>query len=107
MSTTSSRSHATARTLPVSRQQTSFVAILAHGLTLIAKRFAASVRFRRDIQRLSAMDDRLLGDIGISRSGIDYAVHTGRRERGWENELASMSERQLGDLPFGREPRYR
>lgn len=35
----------------------------------------------RALQRLMAMDDRMLADIGLSRSELHYAVRHGRPER--------------------------
>jgi uncharacterized protein YjiS (DUF1127 family) len=35
-------------------------------------------RIRRGMNELSALDDRMLADIGLSRSGIDYTVRHGR-----------------------------
>jgi uncharacterized protein YjiS (DUF1127 family) len=38
-------------------------------------------RERREIERLSAFPDSMLKDIGLSRSGIDWAVRGGHRKR--------------------------
>ena len=35
-------------------------------------------RLRRDIKELMALDDRILRDIGLRRSDIDYAARYGR-----------------------------
>jgi uncharacterized protein YjiS (DUF1127 family) len=81
MSTTTSRSHATSFGTTATHRQDSFAELATHWLALIAKRLAEAGRIRKDVRRLSAMDDRLLSDIGISRSEIEHAVHAGRRER--------------------------
>jgi uncharacterized protein YjiS (DUF1127 family) len=39
---------------------------------------AAQVRHRRAACQLGAFDDRTLADIGMTRSGIDFAVRHGR-----------------------------
>jgi uncharacterized protein YjiS (DUF1127 family) len=39
-------------------------------------------RMRRDIEELKALDDRLLRDIGLSRSEVEYAVRFGRLPTG-------------------------
>ena len=46
-------------------------------------RLSAERRHRKAIRELECLDDRLLTDIGITRSGIRYAVHYG------VNEIAS------------------
>ena len=38
-------------------------------------------RMRRDIDHLLALDDRMLADIGLSRSMIEYAARHGRFPR--------------------------
>ena len=35
-------------------------------------------RLHRDIKELMALDDRMLSDIGLSRSDVDYAARYGR-----------------------------
>jgi uncharacterized protein YjiS (DUF1127 family) len=42
-------------------------------------RLAHLARVRRDMRRLSDLDDHMLRDIGVSRSGIEPAVRFGRR----------------------------
>ena len=39
------------------------------------------IRYRRLCSELLALDDRLLSDIGVHRSHIDYVVRNGRRPR--------------------------
>lgn len=51
---------------------------LAAALALPA-RLWREVQLRRATRRLEGMDDRMLGDIGISRADIDSAVRSGRR----------------------------
>jgi uncharacterized protein YjiS (DUF1127 family) len=46
-------------------------------------RLLAEQRYRKAIHELECLDDRLLTDIGITRSGINYAVRYG------VNEIAS------------------
>lgn len=47
---------------------------IKHGISWIGSRR----RLRRDIEELRALDDRILRDIGLSRSDIDPAVRHGR-----------------------------
>jgi Domain of unknown function (DUF1127) len=47
---------------------------------LLLRRFAKQ-RLRRAIRELERFDDRRLADIGISRSGIETAVHDGLPKR--------------------------
>src|SRR3712207_4971683 len=51
---------------------------LKESLTKLAKRIAKAERVRRDMRRLSEMDDRMLRDIGLARSEIERAVRGGR-----------------------------
>ena len=52
--------------------------LLASTLALLTRGFARGGQLHRDIRRLSAMDDRMLSDIGISRGDIERAVRYGR-----------------------------
>jgi len=52
--------------------------LLLGTLALLTRGFARGGELRRDIKRLSAMDDRMLRDIGISRGDIEHAVRHGR-----------------------------
>jgi uncharacterized protein YjiS (DUF1127 family) len=48
----------------------------------LVRRFAslaAAARHRHAARQLEAFDDRMLADIGVARSGIDFAVRHGRR----------------------------
>lgn len=47
---------------------------IKHGISWIGSRR----RLHRDIEALRALDDRILRDIGLSRSDIDPAVQHGR-----------------------------
>jgi uncharacterized protein YjiS (DUF1127 family) len=40
-------------------------------------RFAEEARRRRVLRELRGFDDRMLADIGVTRSGIDFAVRHG------------------------------
>lgn len=51
---------------------------LAAALALPA-RLWREVQLRRATRKLEGMDDRMLGDIGISRADIEGAVRAGRR----------------------------
>jgi uncharacterized protein YjiS (DUF1127 family) len=42
-------------------------------------RIGEEIRLRRDTDALLALDDRLLADIGVRRSELEYAVRHGRR----------------------------
>ena len=52
--------------------------LLASALALLTRGFERGGQLHRDIRRLSAMDDRMLSDIGISRGDIERAVRHGR-----------------------------
>ena len=68
----------------------SFIGRVARGLPftwgkrareLIARgtaRLAREIRMRRDLRRLSGLDDAMLRDIGITRGGLEGAVRFGR-----------------------------
>jgi len=51
---------------------------LKDSLIKLAKRIARAERIRRDMRRLSEMDDYMLRDIGLARSEIERAVREGR-----------------------------
>ena len=43
-----------------------------------AASLAREIRIRRDLRRLSGLDDAMLRDIGIARGGLESAVRFGR-----------------------------
>jgi uncharacterized protein YjiS (DUF1127 family) len=57
---------------------TSGTAWLKDSLLGLAKLVTRAARVRRDMRRLSEMDDRMLRDIGLARSEIERAVRGGR-----------------------------
>jgi uncharacterized protein YjiS (DUF1127 family) len=78
-------------------------------LRWLANRFARAIRTGKDFRRLAALDDRMLGDIGVSRGALESAVWGGRgalRGDSWQEELDSMDLHQLADLPIGPEPHF-
>ncbi len=56
----------------------SATAWLTEGLAALATGIVRAARLRRDMRRLSEMDDRMLRDIGLARSEIERAVYGGR-----------------------------
>jgi uncharacterized protein YjiS (DUF1127 family) len=74
-----SRTHATVATQIWSTTSIqSFGASIAARVTATMSRWQAWRACRRDIARLEAMDERMLRDIGLTRSEIGRAVHFGR-----------------------------
>jgi uncharacterized protein YjiS (DUF1127 family) len=57
----------------------SWTATLARAIRRTISGFGRERRIRSDIGALMTFDDRLLKDIGISRSDIEYVVRYGRR----------------------------
>jgi uncharacterized protein YjiS (DUF1127 family) len=47
---------------------------LVGGIVLLIEAFAEARRLRQGIRELSKLDDRMLSDIGVARSGIEVAV---------------------------------
>ena len=47
---------------------------LPRSVAAVFERLDAAARARRDIQHLEAFDDRLLRDVGVSRTSIGRAV---------------------------------
>jgi len=50
-----------------------------HRIVRIGERIRESRRSRRDATTLLSLDDRMLADIGMHRSQVEYAVRYGRR----------------------------
>ena len=48
--------------------------LIARGVSSLAH----EVRIRRDLRRLSGLDDAILHDIGVARGGLEGAVRFGR-----------------------------
>jgi uncharacterized protein YjiS (DUF1127 family) len=47
---------------------------LANGVVLLIDAYVEARRMRRGIRELSQLDDRMLSDIGVARSGIETAL---------------------------------
>jgi uncharacterized protein YjiS (DUF1127 family) len=60
------------------RLATSATAWLKESLLRVAESITRAACARRDMRRLSEMDDRALRDIGLHRSEIERAVYGGR-----------------------------
>jgi uncharacterized protein YjiS (DUF1127 family) len=73
-------------------RQAGIVSSIPDGLAALARLGARSIararrrrQLRRDIEILSALDDKVLVDIGFSRDQIDHAISHGRLpERSFE-----------------------
>jgi hypothetical protein len=48
--------------------------VVARGVSRVAR----EIRIRRDLRRLSGLDDAMLRDIGLARGGLEGAVRCGR-----------------------------
>jgi uncharacterized protein YjiS (DUF1127 family) len=57
----------------------SWTAALTKAVRRVLSRLGRERRIRSDIGALITFDDRMLKDIGISRSEIEYVVRYGRR----------------------------
>lgn len=55
------------------------LSLIGAAATSVSSSYVAWRRHRRDIEALSSMDDRMLADIGLSRSDIERSVMCGRR----------------------------
>ena len=49
---------------------------LRRSVTAVLERLDSAARARRDIQQLEEFDDRMLRDIGVSRTSIERAVRS-------------------------------
>jgi uncharacterized protein YjiS (DUF1127 family) len=65
---------ATAHLAAGGRRQTALTRSIARWIARIRKEW----RIRRGIEELMALDDRMLRDIGVSRSNVEYVARYGR-----------------------------
>lgn len=66
-------------TSPRPRRYGSFLAWAAATLRAIVEDMRSWQRHQQAVEQLSRLDDRMLADIGLSRSDIEFAARTGRR----------------------------
>ena len=52
---------------------------IGHGIMIVIHAFIDAYHLRKGIRELESLDDRMLADIGITRSGIEAAVRDAGR----------------------------
>lgn len=60
------------------RSPKSGIQTFAAALAFIPRRISRWAQYRRDLHHLSSLDDRMLHDIGISRTEVAQAIFRGR-----------------------------
>ena len=50
------------------------------GIMIVIQSFVEAYHLRKGIRQLEQLDDRMLADIGVTRSGIEAAVRDGERK---------------------------
>jgi uncharacterized protein YjiS (DUF1127 family) len=53
---------------------------LVNAIVIVIESFVEAYRMRKGIVALQQLDDRMLADIGVTRSGIEAAVRHGERK---------------------------
>ena len=53
---------------------------LGNGIVIVFEAFVEAYRLHKGITALQQLDDRMLADIGVTRSGIESAVRHGDRK---------------------------
>ena len=61
------------------REFAKWLTFLARGTVGVARGLTDELRRQREIRTLLQLDDRVLADMGVGRSEIEYAVRSGRR----------------------------
>jgi uncharacterized protein YjiS (DUF1127 family) len=67
------------RARPIELSTESWTTIVMEPIKRAISRIGSERRIRRDIGELMALDDRMLADLGVSRSNIEYVVRHGRQ----------------------------
>jgi uncharacterized protein YjiS (DUF1127 family) len=67
------------RARPIELSAESWTMIVMKSIKRAISRIGSEHRIRRDIGELMALDDRMLADLGVSRSNIEYVVRHGRQ----------------------------
>jgi uncharacterized protein YjiS (DUF1127 family) len=53
---------------------------IGNGIMIVIHAFIEAYHLRKSIRALEKLDDRMLADIGVTRSGIEAAVRDGERK---------------------------
>src|SRR5262249_55703395 len=67
------------RARPIELSIESWTKILIKSMKRAISRIGSEHQIRRDIGELTALDDRMLADMGLSRSNIEHVVRYGRQ----------------------------